>query len=390
MTQPTKSSLIASLRHQIASAISDAKAYEVPDLCVSVGLESGTEGEAFSSKYAYAKKRLALLRPEQLIETARSLLELQTHFSLSETLSKIEDFESANVTELTRKRIVDVFEGGYLTTEMEPIDFLRRLWPISELRRSDTRDDNRSLEEALFQHTIRNDDWTSGDILKAAGVPELSRAEFFRFLREAVSPLVQSPERQAQLVTAINEHLRHDGYSLLEAGRISGSPHYHVKPLATGSPADSAISAVLAEFSPDDVHARWASALERRANDPSGAITLARTLLEDVCKWILSDSGETSWKDSDDLPVLYRKLSKVLKLAPDDHAEEIFKAILGNCQSIVASLGALRNKLGDAHSPGPKRARPLPRHAELAVNLSGTMATFLVSTWRARQQDPAK
>lgn len=63
----------------------------------------------------------------------------------------------------------------------------------------------------------------------------------------------------------------------------------------------------------------------------------------------------------------------------------MFKQILGNCQSVVESLGALRNKLGDAHSLGPRRARPLPRHAALAVNLSGAMAAFLVETWEARK-----
>ncbi|WP_375268522.1 abortive infection family protein, partial [Phenylobacterium sp.] len=127
-------------------------------------------------------------------------------------------------------------------------------------------------------------------------------------------------------------------------------------------------------------------AMSRRASDPRGAITLARTLLEDVCKWILTEAGE-DFKDADDLPALYRKLAKLLKLAPDDHTEQIFKQLLGSCQQIVELLASLRNKLGDAHSSGPKRAKPLPRHAELAVNLSGTMATFLVSTWRARQME---
>src|SRR3546814_19165193 len=83
---------------------------------------------------------------------------------------------------------------------------------------------------------------------------------------------------------------------------------------------------------------------------------------------------------------LYRKLSKALQLAPDDHSERVFKQILGNCQSVVESLGALRNKLGDAHSGGPKRARPAARHAELAVTLAGSMATFLVATWERSEE----
>jgi hypothetical protein len=45
--------------------------------------------------------------------------------------------------------------------------------------------------------------------------------------------------------------------------------------------------------------------------------------------------------------------------------------------------GALRNKLDDTHGGGPKRARPAARHAEPAVNLTGSMATFLVATLEA-------
>ncbi|WP_241301918.1 abortive infection family protein [Burkholderia stabilis] len=49
--------------------------------------------------------------------------------------------------------------------------------------------------------------------------------------------------------------------------------------------------------------------------------------------------------------------------------------------------GSIRNKLGDAHSIGQKRARQAARHAELAANLSGAMATFLVSTWEMRKNE---
>ena len=170
---------------------------------------------------------------------------------------------------------------------------------------------------------------------------------------------------------------------------ISGSPVYSIKSVAIGSPADQSISEALAAFDPDNVHARWFAALERRSIDPAGAITLARTLMEDVCKWLINETGST-WNEDDDLPVLYRKLAKSLNLAPDGHTEQTFKQILGSCQSIVEGLGALRNKLGDAHSVGPLRARPSIRHAELAVNLAGTMATFLVSTWKARQEAAKK
>lgn len=59
---------------------------------------------------------------------------------------------------------------------------------------------------------------------------------------------------------------------------------------------------------------------------------------------VASEAAVKPWQEADDLPVLYRKLSEVLKLAPDDHTEQVFKQILGSCQSVVESLGALRNK----------------------------------------------
>ena len=150
------------------------------------------------------------------------------------------------------------------------------------------------------------------------------------------------------------------------------------------SPSDGSISAALDQFNKEVVHKRWSAALERRGSDPEGAITLARTLLEDVIKWLLT-AKDVSYDEKADLPVLYRLLAASLNLAPDQHTEEVFKRILGSCQSVVESLGTLRNKLRDAHSAGPLKAKPHARHAELAVNLAGAMATFLISTWDARQ-----
>lgn len=153
--------------------------------------------------------------------------------------------------------------------------------------------------------------------------------------------------------------------------------------LVPSSPADATISSVLDRFDREVVHRRWTDALQRRSTDPEGAITLARTLLEDVIKWLLSKQG-VGYDNKTDLPALYRLIAVELKLAPDSHTEDVFKRILGSCQSVVESLGTLRNKLSDSHSTGPLRAKPLGRHAELAVNLSGTMATFLIATWEAR------
>lgn len=151
------------------------------------------------------------------------------------------------------------------------------------------------------------------------------------------------------------------------------------------SPMDDATATVLAAFSADGVAAVWTKALERRESDPEGAITAARTLLETVCKHILDAAGEV-YEDGGELPRLYKQVARLLNLAPSAHTEEVFRQILGGCASVVEGLGAVRNKISDAHGRGAGGTRPSPRHAQLAVNLAGTMATFLVETWSARRQ----
>ncbi|MGE8539335.1 MAG: abortive infection family protein, partial [Acinetobacter sp.] len=86
-----------------------------------------------------------------------------------------------------------------------------------------------------------------------------------------------------------------------------------------------------------------------------------------------------------DINQLYRLVSKELNLAPSQHTEQTFKQILGGCSSIIEGLGSLRNKVGDAHGQGKKNFKPSSRHAELAVNLAGTMSVFLFSSWKLKQ-----
>jgi hypothetical protein len=158
--------------------------------------------------------------------------------------------------------------------------------------------------------------------------------------------------------------------------------------LETGlkTPSDQTVSEVLKRFNAESVQIIWTKALDRRQSDPEGAITAARTLLETICKHIL-DEKSVEYTDKTDLPQLYHLVSFELKLSPSQYTEEVFKQILGGCSTIVNGLGTLRNRLGDAHGHGKKPVRPLARHAELAVNLAGSVALFLVETWESRNSN---
>lgn len=148
----------------------------------------------------------------------------------------------------------------------------------------------------------------------------------------------------------------------------------------TSFPADHVITRDLEKIDAIHIQTTWQKALERRITDPDGAITSARTLIETVCKHIL-DEMKIDYDDSADLPRLYKETAKALNLAPSQHTEEIFKQILGGCTAVIEGLGSLRNRLSDAHGRGINGIKPAPRHAELAVNLSGSLASYLLATW---------
>jgi hypothetical protein len=149
------------------------------------------------------------------------------------------------------------------------------------------------------------------------------------------------------------------------------------------TPSDAGTTATVQAVSSTFILDAWKKSLERRSTDPEGAITSARTLLESVCKHIL-DGARVAYDDNADLPKLYSITAKQLNLSPSQHSEQLFKQILGGCQTVVEGVGALRNRHSDAHGKGSTGVKPAPRHAELAVNLSGSMATFLLQTWEAR------
>jgi hypothetical protein len=153
------------------------------------------------------------------------------------------------------------------------------------------------------------------------------------------------------------------------------------------APVDAAASETLQTFDSEGVHGVWEKALQRRHTDAEGAITIARTLLETVCKRILDDL-QITYTDKEDLPKLYSMTASALNLAPNQHSEEAIKAILGGAIAVVNGIGTLRNKLSDSHGRGGKPVKPAARHASLAVNMAGTLATFLVETHTDRKFSP--
>lgn len=152
----------------------------------------------------------------------------------------------------------------------------------------------------------------------------------------------------------------------LESGQVN--PHF------------DAVEEGLKVLSSDDIARAWTKALERKDTDPDGAITIAKSLVESVLKHIL-DERKISYAKDADLPDLYKSVAAELNLSASQHTEDLFRQILGSCAGVVTGLSRLRNTMGDAHGKGKITYHPAARHAELAVNLAGTMCLFILRTY---------
>lgn len=373
------------LRHLVAGALYPTKAYSLPAVCKRYGLDPGETDEAFSSKTQYVMRRLEKLSDEKVLAVAKGVVQDFPDDGLQAAIEQLEK-DGRLVSDLTRHHLAEALNAFSLAGKRDLLELLRKHFPEID-RAASYRKAFETLADDIHQHAVRNYDWDNAEILERSGFLTCSQAKLFQFLEDVLHPLRRDHDEQERIAATLNPILRRDGYFLAPEGKVSGYPLYKVRETTASGvqPADELISKALVSFDESGVHHAWQKALDRRASDPEGAITAAKTLLETVCKHIIDEAGGT-YGENDDLPKLYNTAAECLNLAPTQHTEKVFKSILGNCQSVVGNLAALRNKLGDAHGQGKRPVRPHARHAELAVNLAGTMAMFLIGTWQARQQ----
>ena len=127
---------------------------------------------------------------------------------------------------------------------------------------------------------------------------------------------------------------------------------------------------------------QWDKANDRLLDDPDGALTAARTLLETTCKQILDDL-KMVYDPAADLPKLYNVACNALGTAPGTQVDPAFRAVFSSTYQIVRSVSEIRNKYGDAHGIPSGSVRPSKADSELAVHLAGAVSCFLVRRYES-------
>jgi hypothetical protein len=142
------------------------------------------------------------------------------------------------ISDLTRRAIVDYLlaSGEPFHGRLDRMEFLRRVWPLSEMPSEDPRCDN--AESDIWQHTVNNHDWEDDYLLfSRLQIEECDDDIFLRFVETCLSPrVVLNINRIGERVDAVNLYLARDGYRLSIAERISGWPVYRAEKSAEPEP----------------------------------------------------------------------------------------------------------------------------------------------------------
>ena len=127
---------------------------------------------------------------------------------------------------------------------------------------------------------------------------------------------------------------------------------------------------------------QWDKANDRLLDDPAGAITAARTLLETTCKQILGEL-KIPIAPSADIPKLCNETCKALGIAPGEQLDPLYRSIFSAVYTIIKAVGEIRNKVGDAHGASGAGPKPSQADAQLAVHLAGATSNFLAARFES-------
>lgn len=291
---------------------------------------------------------------------------------------------------VTRRDVFDYIRtsGFSWFGQMDELPFLGRLYDLDSLPSTDNR--FRTATGDIRQHRINNDDWEDDWIftdprLKLASGPDDALLEF---LVQMVHPVVRPDAAEsAEIVRALNDLLRPDGWRLAPSGDISGRPIYAPLRLGEGGGAVLRLAHEAATRIDSAYISRQVTRMEEAIeSDPELAIGTAKDFVEAICKTVLDGLNE-SYAKNDDLPALVKKTTKALRVSRDDiddttPAAETIRRMLSSLAQIAQGTAELRNAYGTGHGRSGKTVSGLQsRHARLAVGAAETLGVFLFDSY---------
>ncbi len=216
------------IRQAIIQFLAREKAYDLPGACLRLGLDAGKEEEAYSNKTAYVKSRIVGKDMSFLRNLAIQIVDEYPSSDMPMILLDFATISRQDVSDISRRAIVEaLLSKGDIWGKSDFMDFLKRVWPLSQMSSEDARFEN--AEGDICQHMVNNNDWTLDylffDRLNTLRCPDDA---FFRLIEASVHPRIRDVREQQEWVNAINKFLVRDGYQLMQSDTLSGHPLFRV------------------------------------------------------------------------------------------------------------------------------------------------------------------
>jgi hypothetical protein len=291
------------------------------------------------------------------------------------------DDPKRTISEITRRSIVGELQrvpGGW-SGHLAEGEFLARLYDLTAKPSLDSRFD--SMDGDIWQHRENNRDWPDDWVFFDERLGLLSAPDdvFLQFICETLDPAARPSIGEGETIASLlNEHLRHDGWSLSPARRVSNRATF----VARRSTAAVDLPPVAVEDILSDTYVRELSEkcdARLSSGDLDGAVTVARTLLEAVLGELEVRLVGQRRDHRGDLQKQFKAVARLLHM--DDERPELdqrYKDVVRGLVTVVNGLAPLRNRISDGHA---RTRRPAAHHVRIVVNASKTVSTFLVESY---------
>lgn len=225
---------LETLREKIAQAVAVAKSYELPDVCVRLGIQPAVEPEdaqeAHSSKRLYVRRRILTWDETALLDLAARVLREYPSGDLADTFSEMTIHAEHRVSQLVRRDVLKVLNPlPSLFGDLSVVECLQEIFGEAAIQDYGPRwIENGNLHMQIVRHYLNNDDWSHEELLTQCGVLTCGQALFFALLAKLLHPLTRRDTEQAELAVAIGSALRRDGFTVRQTSVESGYAIYGV------------------------------------------------------------------------------------------------------------------------------------------------------------------
>jgi hypothetical protein len=322
-----------------------------------------------------------------LTTAARRLLRKLLELELDETPIELHSWRAKNakkislLEELRRHRMWDGSPHAQITFW----GLLNARGPRAETALAHTEHVFRALAKFYPDHPTES--LGLHDLAKRARLTERDTLQAAHFLARSPAHLSIGTHESIPLITPNEQYVTLNGFEDLSAmtRRLLQKPiEPTALPVTKERRIEQQLFSALDAAESEAVREAWKKVQDRLQQDPEGAITIARSLLEAGCKFVLEDRGEAT-DEMLDLPRLYRSAAEHLDLDTRGEIDKSLRRVLGACATIVDGVAHLRNHLSDAHGKHRRSAKPGRRHAEFIVLIAAAMTALMLSSLDAHR-----